>query len=290
MILQQLITGISIGGIYALIATGYALIYSLMDFSNWAHGEVAMLGAYIAFTFVTAINLPFWLSAVVGIGGAALVSYFNERIAYRRIRNTQSANMFMMIAAMGLSVTYQNLATVLFGAKFKQFPKVIPVATIQLGNVYIGVLDLISLVIVVVVLGVLIFIVQKTKFGLHIRAIACDSQTSSLIGIKVDKSIGAIFMLAGGLAGCAGILLGLKYNVYPTMGNIGLKAFIASVIGGLGSLHGAIAGALLLGIIEVLVSGYIDSGLKDLISFSLLIIILLVKPNGLFGIDIQQKA
>lgn len=290
MFLQQLVTGISIGGVYALIATGYALVYSLLDFSNWAHGEVAMMGAYVAFMSVSAINLPFWLSAIVGIAGAALISFLNERIAYRRIRKNGSPNMFLMIAAMGLSTTYQNFATIMFGAKFKQYPQVLPVSSIQIGNIYIGVLDLLSLAITAVVLCALIFMIEKTKFGLHVRAIACNSRTANLLGVKVDRSIAMVFCLAGALAGCAGILLGLKYNVYPTMGNIGLKAFIASVMGGLGSVPGAILGAVLLGVIEVFASGYLSSGLKDLISFTLLIVILLVKPSGLMGVDVQDKA
>lgn len=290
MFLQQLITGISVGGIYALIATGYALVYSLLDFSNWAHGEVAMLGAYIAFMSVTSVKLPFPIAAILGICGAGLISFLNERIAYRRIRHNKSPNMFLMIAAMGLSTTYQNLAILIFGAKFKMYPQVLPVTSIQIGNIYIGILDLLSLVITAIVLILLIFLIKKTKFGLNVRAVACNSQTASLLGIKVDRCIALVFLLAGALAGCAGILLGLKYNVYPTMGNVGLKAFIASVLGGLGSVPGAIVGAVILGIIEVLASGYLNSGLKDLISFTLLIIILLVKPSGLFGVDVQDKA
>ena len=132
--------------------------------------------------------------------------------------------------------------------------------------------------------------IEKTKFGLNVRAVACSSSTASLLGVKVDKCIAMVFVLAGALAGCAGILLGLKYNVYPTMGNVGVKAFIASVLGGLGSVPGAIVGAVVLGVIETFASGYLSSGLKDLISFTLLIIILLVKPSGLFGIDVQDKA
>lgn len=290
MFLQQLITGISVGGVYALIATGYALVYSLLDFSNWAHGEVAMIGAYIAFMFVTAGNLPFPLAALCGVLGAAGVSFLNERIAYRRIRNNNSPNMFLMIAAMGLSTTYQNLITVLFGAKFKMYPQVLPVSSIQIGSLYIGVLDLLSLIITAIVLFALIYLIEKTKFGLNVRAVACNSGTANLLGIKVDRCIALVFCLAGFLAGCAGILLGMKYNVYPTMGNVGLKAFVASVLGGLGSVPGAIVGAIILGVIEVFASGYLSSGLKDLISFTLLIVILLVKPSGLFGVDVQDKA
>lgn len=290
MFLQQLVTGVSVGGVYALIATGYALVYSLLDFSNWAHGEVAMIGAYVAFLAISTAQLPFWASAILGIAGAALISFLNERFAYRRIRNNKSPNMFLMIAAMGLSITYQNAVTILFGAKFKMFPQIFPITTIQMGSIYIGVLDVLTLAVTTVVLLLLIYLIKKTKFGLNVRAIACNSHTADLLGIKVDRCIALVFCLAGALAGCAGILLGLKFNVYPTMGNIGLKAFIASVLGGLGSVPGAIAGAVMLGVIEVFASGYLSSGLKDLISFTLLIVILIVKPSGLFGVDVQDKA
>lgn len=290
ILLQQIITGISVGSIYALISSGYALVYSLLDFSNWAHGEVCMLGAYVCFMATTVEFIPYWLSCLIGIGGAALISFLNEKIAYRKIRNNGSPNMFLMIAAMGLSTTYQNLANVIWGSKFKQLPKIFKIGTVNLNGVFIGKTDMVCLVVAVILLVILLLVITKTKFGLYVRAVACSSRTASLLGVKIDRVIALVFLLAGALAGVAGIMYGMKYNIYPTMGNVGLKAFIASVIGGLGSVPGAIAGAVLLGLIETVVSGYINSGLRDLISFSLLIIILLIRPSGLFGVDVQQKA
>ena len=290
ILIQQIITGISIGSVYALIASGYALVYSLLDFSNWAHGEVCMLGAYVCFMATTVNNMPYWLSCVLGIGGAAVISFLNEKIAYRKIRNNGSPNMFLMIAAMGLSTTYQNLANVIWGSKFKQLPKIFSVGTINLDGIYIGTTDMLCLGLSAIALVILLLIINKSKFGLHVRAVACSSRTAGLLGVKIDRVIAVVFMLAGALAGLAGIMYGMKYNIYPTMGNVGLKAFIASVIGGLGSVPGAIAGAVLLGLIETVVSGYISSGLRDLISFCLLILILLVRPSGLFGVDVQEKA
>ena len=287
---QQLITGISVGGIYALLATGYSLIYSLLDFSNWAHGEFAMVGAFIAIVFSTNMNLPFLPAAMLGVLGGALVSFLCERFAYRRIRANGSPNMFLMIAAMGLSNVFQQAANLIFTGKYRSYPFKLPVSTINIGNAYLGVLDLISLGITAVVLIVLIYIINKTQFGLNVRAIACNAPAAKVLGIKVDKSIAMVFLLAGGLAGVAGILYGMKYNVFPTMGNIGLKAFISSVIGGLGSVPGAIVGAVLLGVLETFVSGYINSSLRDFFSFAILIVLLLVKPSGLFGVDVQDKA
>lgn len=290
MFLQQLVTGVSVGGIYALLATGYSLIYSLLDFSNWAHGEVAMIGAYTALVVSSTLGFPFFLAVVVGIAGAALFSYLNERVAYRRIRHNNSPNMFLMIAAMGLSTVYQQAANLIFTGKYQMYDFRLPVSTIQIGNTYLGVLDMVSLVITAVILMGLIYLINKTQFGLNVRAIASNSYAARVLGVQVDRSIASVFLLAGGLAGVAGVLYGMKYNVFPTMGNVGLKAFIASVIGGLGSVPGAIVGAVLLGIIETLCTAYINSSLRDFFSFALLIVLLLVKPSGLFGVDVQDKA
>ncbi|MBM7871476.1 branched-chain amino acid transport system permease protein [Clostridium pascui] len=290
MLLQQIINGISIGGIYALLATGYALIYSLLGFSNWAHGDVAMLGAYMGLLSVTTGNMPFWLSAIIAVMGAGIISILNERIAYRRIRNNNSPTMFLMIAAMGLSITFQNAVMLLIGPKFKTFPPVFPVKALSLGNVKIGVLDIFSLIIVLTALILLSFLINKTKFGLAVRAVSSNMRTASILGVNVDKYIMLVFFLSGALAGAAGMLLGMKYTVYPLMGNTSLKAFIASVLGGLGSVPGAIIGAFIIGLMETFVSAYINTTLRDLFVFGLLVLILLVKPTGLLGKEVEDKA
>ena len=289
MFLQQLVTGVSVGGIYALLATGYSLIYSLLDFSNWAHGEVAMIGAYTALVVSSTLGLPFFLAVVVGIAGAALFSYLNERVAYRRIRHNNSPNMFLMIAAMGLSTVYQQAANLIFTGKYQMYDFRLPVSTIQIGNTYLGILDMVSLVITAVILIGLIYLINKTQFGLNVRAIASNSYAARVLGVQVDKSIASVFLLAGGLAGVAGVLYGMKYNVFPTMGNVGLKAFIASVIGGLGSVPGAIVGAVLLGIIEIFAGAYISTQMSNAIVFAVLIVVLLVRPSGLLGKQIREK-
>ncbi len=290
MFLQQLITGISIGGIYALLATGYSLIYSLLDFSNWAHGEFAMLGAYVAIVFANMVGLPFLLAALLGVCGGALISFLCEKVVYRHIRSTGAPNMFLMIGAMGLSTIFQQVANLIFTGQYRSFKFKLPVSTIEIAGAYLGVLDLISLVLTAVILVFLIYLINKTKFGLNVRAIACNAKAARVLGVRVDRSIASVFLLAGSLAGVAGILYGMKYTVCPTMGNIGLKAFVASVVGGLGSVPGAIVGSLLLGVLETFVSGYISSSLRDFFSFALLIVLLLVKPSGLFGVDVQDKA
>ena len=282
MFFQQLITGISIGGIYALLATGYSLIYSLLDFSNWSHGEFAMIGAYVAIVFCNMLHAPFLVAALMGVFGGAAISFLSERFAYRRIRSNGAPNMFLMIAAMGLSNVFQQTANLLFSGQYRTYDFKLPVSTVKIGSAYLGVLDLVSLVITAVILSFLIYLINKTRFGLNVRAIACNQKAARVLGIRVDQSIATVFLL--------GILYGMKYNVFPTMGNVGLKAFVASVIGGLGSVPGAIVGAVLLGVLETLVSAYISSSLRDFFAFALLIVLLLVKPSGLFGVDVQDKA
>jgi branched-chain amino acid transport system permease protein len=290
MIWQQLVNGISVGSIYALMATGYALIYSLLGFSNWAHGDIGMVGAYIGFFCLATFNMPIWLSLIVAVAGAGLVSVITERVAYRRIRNNNSPTMFLMIAAMGVSIALQNFVLVTIGSKFKTYPQLLPVKAIPVGGVYIGMLDLISFLVSVVVILFLYYLIDRTKFGLAVKAAASDMQVASLLGINVDKYIGLVFLLAGSLAGVSGVLLGMKYTVYPQLGNFALKAFIASVFGGLGSVPGAIVGALFIGVMEVFVAGYVSAGLRDLFTFTLLIAVLVIRPTGLFGKDIQDKA
>ena len=172
MFLQQLVTGISVGGIYALLATGYSLIYSLLDFSNWAHGEFAMVSAYVAVVLSSFLGLPFVVAAVGGMLGGALVSYLCERMAYRRIRSNGAPNMFLMIAAMGLSNVFQQAANLIFSGQYRSYPFKLPVSTVKVATAYIGVLDLVSLAITAVVIVLLVYLINKTQFGLNVRAIA----------------------------------------------------------------------------------------------------------------------
>lgn len=256
MFLQQLVTGISVGGIYALLATGYSLIYSLLDFSNWAHGEFAMVSAYIAIVLSSFMGMPFVLAAVGGMAGGALVSFLCERFAYRRIRRNGAPNMFLMIAAMGLSNVFQQAANLIFSGQYRSYPFKLPVSTIKVASAYIGVLDLVSLAITAVIITILVYLINKTQFGLNVRAIACNAHAAKVLGVKVDRCIATVFVLAGALAG----------------------------------VPGAIVGAIILGVIETFVSAFISSSLRDFFSFALLIVLLLVKPSGLFGVDVQDKA
>jgi branched-chain amino acid transport system permease protein len=290
MFLQQLVNGISVGGIYAMLSIGYALIYSLLGFSNWAHGDVAMVGAYIGFLAFATIKMPFPIALVVAVAGAGLLSLLNERLAYRRIRKNNSPTMFLMIAAMGVFNRVAEFHHCHCWSKFLTYPKVVAVTTMKIGNIHMGVLDAASLVVVLISIIILIFLLNKTKFGLAVKACSSNLAIASILGINVDFYVAMVFFLAGSYAGLAGVLLGLKYTVFPQLGNVSLKAFISSVFGGLGSVPGAIVGGLFIGIMEGMITAFVSPGLRDLFTFGFLIIVLLIRPSGLFGKNISQKA
>jgi branched-chain amino acid transport system permease protein len=289
--LQQLINGLSIGSVYALMAVGYSLVYSIMNFSNFAHGGVIMIGAYIGFFCMTAFKLPFSMAFSLAAIGACILAIIIERIAYTPLRKRNAPFLYFIISAMGVSIFLENIIIASpIGPTFRTYPKVFGATPFQLGNVNIGRLDLVMFIISTVSLAILVFIIEKTRTGMGIRATAYNLKASALMGVNTDRIILIVFGLGGFLAGIAGILFGMKYTVYPQIGNITIKSFIAAVFGGLGSLPGAVIGSVLLGIIETFTSGYISSQFRDLIAFVLLIFVLVVRPRGLMGKITEDKA
>jgi branched-chain amino acid transport system permease protein len=289
-ILQQIINGISIGSVYALIAVGYSLVYSIMKFSNFAHGGIMMLGSYIGFLALTKLGVPFWLALALAIVGAGVLAILNERIAYRPIRIRNSPLLYLMISALGVSIFLENATIVTIGPNFRTYPPVIPTAPITIAGLTIGKLDLIIMIITIITLGVLTWLIYGSKIGSAIRATSYNMRAASLMGINPDFIIMLVFFLAGSSAGVGGVLFGIKYTVWPQMGNLTIKAFIAPVVGGLGSLPGAVLGAFLLGITETFVSAFVSSAFRDLFSFALMIIIILISPGGLLGKITEEKA
>lgn len=288
--IQQLINGVSIGGVYALMAVGYSLVYSIMNFSNFAHGGVIMIGAYMGFFALSAGNLPFPVAFVLATLGAAVLAIVIERIAYNPLRKRNAPFLYFIISAMGASIFLENLVIATIGPNFKTYPKVFAQEPYIIGNVALGRLDVSMFIISAVSLLILLFIIEKTKTGMAIKATAYNLRASALMGVNTDHIIFIVFGLGGGLAGIAGVLFGMKYTVYPQIGFITTKAFIAAVFGGLGSLSGAVIGAILLGIIETMTAGYLSSQLRDLIAFALLIFILVVRPMGIMGKQNEDKA
>jgi branched-chain amino acid transport system permease protein len=289
-ILQQLINGLSIGSVYALMAVGYSLVYSIMNFSNFAHGGVIMLGAYFGFFFVTLYGMPFWV-AFLGAGVCSmLVAVLVERVAYKPLRARNAPFLYFMISAMGASMFMENFVIATIGPTFRTYPQIFPSQPFNLGGIYVGRLDMVMFLISCASLMALVYFIEFTKLGKAIQATAFNPRASALMGINTDFVTIVVFALGGFLAGIAGVLFGMKYTVYPQIGSITIKSFIAAVFGGLGSLPGAVIGSFILGILETLVSGYMMSQYRDLISFSLLILILVFKPMGLMGKSSEEKA
>lgn len=287
--IQQLITGLSIGGIYALLAVGYSLIYSIFNFTNFSFGAIMMASAFAGYFAISAFGLPIVGGIIFAILFGALASVFVELTAYRPMRQKNASRLFLMISAMGINMFIINLALVLLGANLRDFPIGISSTSFMIGEVAIGKIDVLALATSLIALCILWFFLEKTKPGVAIRACSQDTSTAGLMGINVNRVSFMIFAISGATAAIAGIFFGIKYTVYPNLGDLATKAFIASVIGGLGSLPGAITGGIILGILETMVAGYISSTYRDLFAFSFMVIMLLFLPNGLMGKSVQDK-
>jgi len=293
--LQQLVNGLSIGSIYALMAVGYSLVYSIMNFSNFAHGSVIMLGAYFGFFALTLLGLPFFLAFFLAACATALVAVLLERLAYKPLRDRRAPFLYFIITAMGASIFIDNSVIATIGPTPKTFPQdVLPAflrsGAIRLGTIEVGRIDIAMFVITAICLVALILFIDFTKMGKAIQATAYNMKASALMGIDTNFVIILVFAIGGALAGVAGVLYGMKYQVYPQMSSITLKSFVAAVFGGLGSLPGALLGSVLLALIETFVSGYLSTQYRDLFAFIILIAMLVVRPAGIMGKNAEDKA
>ena len=290
ILLQQIINGLSLGSVYALIAVGYSLVYSILMFSNFAHGGFLVIGGYICYFALKSMGTSIWIAGFLSIFGAGLSAVFTERLAYKPIRENTNNTLYLLIASMGMSIVIENFFVVTVGGRFRALPPIIPTQPVHLfGLATTSIFDILSLLTAVFFLGVLQILLIKTKWGLAIRAAAYNLKTAGLMGVNVSLLISIVFFIAGALAAVGGIFLSVRYTLYPQLGVITIKAFVAAVIGGLGSLPGAVLGSILLGLAEMLTAGFISSQLRDLVVFSLLIITLLFRPQGFFGKNISEK-
>jgi len=286
LFLQHLTNALSLGSLYALIAIGYTMVYGILRLINFAHGEIFMLGGYIAFYAVTLFFLPWGAAYVVALGLTGIFGIALERVAYRPLRN--SPRISIMISAIGASFLIQNLAIVIFGGRPKGFlvPQLFD-RVVTIGHVSVVNVSLIIPVMAAVLLIGLQLVVHKTKTGMAMRAVSTDFPAARLMGIDVNKIVSFTFGTGSVLAAIGGVMWALKYpQLNPSMGLMpGLKCFIAAVIGGIGNITGAVLGGLLLGFIEIMLIAALPTltGYRDAFAFVLLIIVLLVKPSGLLG-------
>ena len=287
--LNYLVSGLSLGSIYAIIALGYTMVYGIAKMLNFAHGDVIMVGGYICFFACQRFGLPPILGVVIAMAVCTLLGIVIERLAYKPLRSAPS--LAVLITAIGVSYFLQNSAQLLWTSNPKVFSSVVGDGTLQLGGLVVSHVTIVTIVVCVVIMLALTTFVSKTKMGKAMRAVSEDKGAAQLMGIDVNTTISVTFAIGSGLAAVAGVLLCSAYpTLMPTTGSMpGIKAFTAAVFGGIGSIPGAFLGGLLLGIIENLAKAYISTQLSDAIVFGVLIVVLLVKPAGLLGKAVREK-
>ena len=288
--LDNLINGLSLGSIYAIIALGYTMVYGIAKMLNFAHGDVIMIGAYIAFCGLQYWGLPPVIAILVSMAVCTALGITIEGLAYRPLR--QATSLAVLITAIGMSYLLQNTALMIWGANPKSFPRTfINSSTLKLGQLSISSATLITILANIVIMISLTLFTAKTKMGKAMRCVSEDRGAAELMGINVNRTISVTFAIGSALAAIAGLLLCSSYPILqPTTGSMpGIKAFTAAVFGGIGSIPGAMLGGILLGVIEIFGKAYISTELGDAIVFAVLIVVLLVKPSGLLGKPVREK-
>jgi branched-chain amino acid transport system permease protein len=249
-----------------------------------------VIGGYICYFILRSIGGGIWIASLAALIGAGFCAVLTEKLAYKPIRERTNVTLYLLIASMGMSIVIENIFVIIAGGRFRALPPVIPTQPVSLfGIATTSMFDILSLVTAVVFLSGLQIFLTRTKWGLAIRAAAYDLKVAGLMGVNVNRLISIVFFTAGLLAAVGGIFLSVRYTLYPQLGLITIKAFVAAVIGGLGSLPGAVVGSLILGLAEMLTAGFISSQMRDLVVFLLLVITLLIRPTGLFGKDVKEK-
>jgi len=287
--LQQLVNGISLGSIYALVALGYTMVYGIIKLINFAHGDIYMIGAYVGFAATAYLGVGFIPSLIIAMAACAILGVTIEKVAYKPLRN--STRIAVLITAIGISLLLEYVMMYFVGAQVRSYPRLLSDTLLNLGSIIISTQQIYIIVTSIVLMIFLQYVVKKTKVGKAMRAVSADKDAAQLMGIKVDSTISFTFAIGSALAGAGGVLVGVYYNsIDPLMGMMpGLKAFVAAVFGGIGSIPGAMIGGLSIGVIETLVSGYGSSMYRDAAVFAFLIVILILKPSGLLGKNTKEK-
>ena len=286
---QQLINGVSLGSIYALIALGYTMIYGIIKLINFAHGDIYMVGAYIGFFAVTRAEMSIVPALLVSMVVTGLLGMLVERLAYKPLRHAPRIS--ILITAIGVSFFLEYASMYVVTPTPRPFPNVIDNIAYNIGPFVVNGQQMMIMGITLILMVILTYIVQKTKLGKAMRAASFDVETAQLMGINADRVISYTFCIGSALAAAAGVLVGVYYNsIDPLMGIMpGLKAFVAAVLGGIGILPGAVTGGIILGVIEAMVSGFLSSTFRDAAAFGILILVLLFKPSGLLGKNRREK-
>lgn len=286
--LSQLINGIQIGSIYALVALGYSLVYGIVKLLNFAHGEIIMVGSYSAFYMISRAGLPPYIAVPITIVFCALLGVVIEKLAYKPLRG--AARISLLITAIGISLLLQNVVQLIFTPNPRMFTNLFP-GQLSIGEFHISVVTIVTIAVSIVMMVLLTLLVHKTRMGKSMRAVSEDTEAAQLMGININTTISFTFAIGSALAAVAAVLYCSSYSqISPTMGSmLGLKAFVAAVLGGIGSIPGAVLGGLAIGIVESFTKAYISSTLADAIVFGILIIVLLIKPAGILGKNIHEK-
>lgn len=287
--LQQLVNGLILGSVYALVALGYTMVYGIIKLINFAHGDIYMMGAFIGYFLINTFQLNFFVALILTMILTAALGVLIEFLAYRPLRN--STKIAALITAIGVSFLLEYGMVYFFGANTRAFPQALQTVKYNLGPVTITNVQLTILGVSLVLMLALQFIVQKTKMGKAMRAVSVDSDAAQLMGINVNSTISFTFALGSALAGAAGVLIGLYYNsVEPLMGMApGIKAFVAAVLGGIGIIPGAALGGVIIGFLETLAVSFGFSSYRDAVVYGILILILLVRPAGILGKNVKEK-
>ena len=289
-LIQTLISGLSLGSIYALIALGYTMVYGIAKMLNFAHGDVIMVGAYSGIVAVAQLGLSPWVTVIVSIVVCAVLGVVIEFCAYKPLR--QAAPLSVLITAIGVSYLLQNAAALLlFGSQQMAYPTLVKLGSFSVGGVQVDGITVLTLAVTAVLMAALTLFIDKTKLGKAMRAVSEDKDAATLMGISVDRTITLTFAIGSALAAFASMFYGMTYvYIKPTTGAMpGIKAFTAAVFGGIGSIPGAMLGGILLGLIEQMSKTYISTLWADAIVFAVLVVVLVVKPTGLLGKPMQEK-
>lgn len=291
MNIQMIVNGLSLGGVYALIAVGFAIIYNILKFSNFSHSGVLVTTAYIGYFVAVKLGLNFWLTLLITAVLGGILALIIEYIGFRRLRKKNANTMLYFVSSITISMLLENIITVLFSTSYYSYPVFFEKTSFEVGGILLITNDILMMAISYISLLLISIILYKTRIGIAIRALSMDSSTTSLMGINVTLIVMATFFVSGAVGGISGMFLGMNYTLYPQLGSMVTKGFISSIVGGLGSVSGAVIGAMILGLLEVFLMNidFIGSSYTPVVTFLIMIVFLLVRPQGISGKLIKEK-